>query len=78
MRVVAIDQAIGVKKFVVWLERDLIDWSKPVNVTVNGIKPRGYTPRVLEPDLHLMFEELYRTGDRKMLYLGKIEIEGPG
>ncbi len=76
--VINIDKAIGVRKFVIWLERDLIDWSKPVVVNVNGHKAREYTPRKLEPDLRLMFEELYRTGDRKLLYLGKLEVNGDG
>jgi predicted esterase len=76
--VINIDKAIGVRKFVVWLERDLIDWSKPVVVNVNGRRAREYTPKKLEPDLNLMMEELYRTGDRKMLYLGKLEINGDG
>jgi pimeloyl-ACP methyl ester carboxylesterase len=76
--VINIDRAIGIRKFVIWLDRDLIDWSKPVVVNVNGRRAREYVPKKLEPDLHLMLEELYRTGDRKMLYLGKLEINGDG
>ncbi len=76
--VINIDRAIGIRKFVIWLERDLIDWSKPIRVNVNNAPARGYKPKKLDPDLHLMMEELYRTGDRKMLYLGKLEIDGPG
>lgn len=76
--VVNIDLAIGVRKFVIWLERDLLDWTKPIRVNVNGSPAVGYRPQVLQPDLRLMLEELYRTGDRKMLYFGKIEVPGPG
>ena len=36
---------------------------------------RVYKPRVIKPDLRLMLEELYKTGDRKMLFFGKIEID---
>jgi predicted esterase len=75
---VTITNAIGVRRFVIWLERDLIDWTKPVNVMINGRRPNGYVPKKLEPDLQLMFEQLYESGDRKMLYLGKIEVDGPG
>jgi hypothetical protein len=75
---VAIDQVIGIRKLVVWLERDLIDWEKPVSVTVNGRPPNGFKPRKLDRDLHLMFEQVHRTGDRKMLYMGVIEVDGPG
>lgn len=76
--VVRIDLARGIKKFVIWLERDLIDWTKPLRVEINGNPARNYKPKVMEPDLHVMFEELFRSGDRKMLFLGKVEIEGPG
>jgi hypothetical protein len=75
---VTITNAIGVRRFVIWLERDLIDWTKPVNVMINGRRPNGYVPKKLEPDLQLMFEQIYESGDRKMLYLGKIEVDGPG
>jgi hypothetical protein len=30
---------------------------------------------VVEPDLQLMLEELYRTGDRKMLFFAKFEFK---
>jgi len=73
-----ITQSLGIRKFTIWLERDLVDWTKPVRVTVNGNVPIGYTPKVLTPDLHLMLEELHRTADRKLLFLGKIEVDGPG
>ena len=76
--VIAIDQAIGVNKFTIWLERDLIDWDKPIRITVNSRRPINYRAEILKPDPIVMLEELYRTGDRKMLYLGKIDIQGPG
>jgi hypothetical protein len=75
---VSIDNAIGVRKFIIWIEKDLIDWTKPVQVYINKAPALNYRPKVLEPDLRVLFEELHRTGDRKMLYLGKIEIDGPG
>lgn len=75
---VTITGAIGIRRFVIWLERDLIDWTKPVGVLINGRQPNGFRPKKLEPDIHLMFEQLYQTGDRKMLYLGQIEVDGPG
>lgn len=76
--VINIDQARGIKKFVIWLERDLIDWTKPLRVNINGNAAKDYKPKVMEPDLHVMFEELFRSGDRKMLFLGKVELDGPG
>jgi hypothetical protein len=66
----------GIRKIVIWLERDLIDWNQPVRVNINGSPAIGYRPKKLEPDLNLMFDELYRTGDRKMLFFGKLEFAG--
>ena len=76
--VITITQAIGIRKFVIWLERDLIDWTKPIRININGQLPPHYKPQILKPDLHLMLEELYRTGDRKLLFLGKIEVDWQG
>ena len=76
--VIAITNALGIRRFTIWLERDLIDWTKPVRVTVNGTVPVGYTAKLLKPDLQVMLEEMYRTGDRKMLFLGKLEVNAPG
>ena len=75
---VAISESFGIRKFVIWLERDLIDLTRPVQVTVNGRSPPGYKPTALKPDIRLMLEEVYRSGDRKLLFLGKIEVVGPG
>lgn len=64
----------GVTDIVIWLDRDMIDWSKPVMVT--GTVPRGgYKPKVMKPDLDVMLEELYHRGDRSMLFLNKIELD---
>lgn len=71
-------QVFGIKNVVVWLERDMIDWTRPVKVQINGAAPHGYKASELKPDLPLMFEELYRTGDRKMLFLGKMTFDTPG
>jgi hypothetical protein len=68
---------LGTKTVVVWLERGMIDWTKPVRVTLNGNHPLRYTPKILEPDLELMFEELYRSGDRKNLLFGRLEFITP-
>ena len=67
----------GTKTVVVWLERGMIDWTKPVRVTLNGGNPLKYTPKVLTPDLALTFEELYRSGDRKVLMFGRLEFITP-
>lgn len=68
-------QATGLKNVVIWLERDMIDWTNPVTFQVNGAPQKGFANKKLEPDLNLMFEEIYRTGDRKMLFLGKFTFD---
>ncbi len=71
--IVTIDDVRGIKKVTVWLERDMIDWTKPLKFNIPSAiaAPK---PKIYEPDLQIMFEELYRTGDRKMLFFGRIDI----
>lgn len=64
----------GVTKLTVWLTADLIDWSKPVNVLLKGGNPPGYKPRVLEPNLEVLLEDYFDRGDRRMLFLNKLEF----
>jgi hypothetical protein len=75
--VITIDDVRGIKKITIWLERDMIDWTKPLKFNVQ-YAPKAPAPKVMEPDLQIMFEELFRTGDRKMLFFGKIEIPVSG
>lgn len=70
-------RAFGVRNVVIWLERTMIDWTRPVAVQLNGQTPYGYRAQVMQPDLHLMFETLYATQDRKMLFLGRLEFPVP-
>ena len=66
-------RAEGMKKVTVWLERDMIDWTADVYFKINS--GTGLVrPTKLTPDVPFMLEELYRTGDRKMLYFGKYEF----
>ncbi len=67
----------GTKKITVWLERDMIDWTAPVTFKVDTSSDFA-RPVKLKPDIDLMFEELYRTGDRKMLFFGKFEFKTGG
>lgn len=70
-------KVFGVRNVVIWLERNMIDWTRPVGVILNGQVPYGFRPHVMEPDLHLMFETLYRNQDRKMLFMGRFEFPVP-
>jgi hypothetical protein len=64
----------GLKTITLYLERDMIDWTKPVRVLVNSNQPSGFKPKVIEPSMEFMLEEFVRTGDKKMLFLNKLEF----
>jgi pimeloyl-ACP methyl ester carboxylesterase len=64
----------GVRKLTIWLERDMIDWTKKVSISVPSSKT-PWKPKELTPDPRVMFEHLYETGDRKMLFFGKLDFE---
>jgi pimeloyl-ACP methyl ester carboxylesterase len=64
----------GIAKVSVWLDRELIDWSKPVRVSLNGATPPGYRAKVLDPDLNLMLDDYRDRGDRRNLILGRLEF----
>ncbi|MBX9583283.1 MAG: hypothetical protein K2X87_23525, partial [Gemmataceae bacterium] len=67
-------RAKGVRQVSVWLGKDMIDWSKPVKVLLNGGPPIGWKPRVLEPDMGVLLEDYHKRGDRRMLYLARLEF----
>lgn len=72
---VAIDTA-RVKSVTVWLSSEMIDWTKPVRVQVNGTIPNGF-PRqgkAVEPNLEVLLEDYYDRGDRRQLFLNKIDV----
>lgn len=74
---IVVTDIVGVRKLAIWLEKDMIDWAKPVEFVVPSA-PNVPKKVKMEPDLKLMFEELYRTGDKKMLFFGKVEIKTQG
>lgn len=74
---IVVRDVVGVRKLAIWLERDMIDWEQDVVFDVEGA-PAVPKKAKMVPDLRLMFEELYRTGDKKMLFFGKVEIKHPG
>jgi pimeloyl-ACP methyl ester carboxylesterase len=74
---IVVSNVRGLNRIVVWLEKDMIDWENDVRVTISG-EFGGQKPKKMTPDIHLMFEELYRTGDRKMLFFGKLEFKVGG
>ena len=58
----------------VWLGRDMIDWEKPVVVRLNNATPIGYKPKKLEQDIGVLLEDYRERGDRRMLFLARLEF----
>jgi pimeloyl-ACP methyl ester carboxylesterase len=69
----------GVREIGVWLGRDMIDWTKPVHVSLNRRLPEGWklAGKKLEPELEVLLEDYWQRGDRRMLFLAKLEFHAP-
>jgi pimeloyl-ACP methyl ester carboxylesterase len=64
----------GVKAMTVWFGRDMINWDQRVSVSINGTAPVGYKPKKLEPDYGVLLEDYHDRGDRRILFLAKLEF----
>ena len=57
----------------VWLGRGMIDFDKPVFVSVNfGLKLNGVT---IKPSLETLMEDFFQRGDRQRLYIARIDLK---
>ncbi len=65
----------GTKSVTAWLSRDMIDWSLPVKLTYNGFAPAAFKPKKLEPDIEVLMEDFYQRGDKRTLFLYKIDLK---
>lgn len=66
-----------VNELTIWLSSDMIpNWNEPVRVQINGTVPNGYprVGKVIKPDLEVLLEDYYKRGDRRMLFLNKLEF----
>jgi len=69
----------GVTKLSVWLSQDMIEWTKPVAVNVDGSGARDsagqlWRPKLITPDLDTLLEDYRERGDRRMLFLRRLEF----
>jgi hypothetical protein len=65
----------------IWLSSDLIpDWTRPIRVQINGSIPAAYprVGKVVQPNLEVLLEDYHARGDRRMLFLNKLEFPVPG
>jgi predicted esterase len=63
----------GLKKVSVWLGRDMIDFSKPVTVRINGVTQM--TNRKAEPKLETLLEDFWQRGDRQRLFWARLDFD---
>ncbi|HEY1187839.1 MAG TPA: PHB depolymerase family esterase [Gemmata sp.] len=63
-----------VQRLTVWLSSDMIDWNKPVRVQINTRIADGWGRKTIEPNLDVLLEDYFERGDRRMLFLNKIEL----
>jgi pimeloyl-ACP methyl ester carboxylesterase len=59
----------------VWLARDMVDFTKPVNINVNGVN--RWMNKKIEPSLHTLMEDFYARGDRQRLFFARVDIDRP-
>jgi len=64
----------GVRRVSVWLSRDMIDWTQKVSISIKT-PLEAWKPRILEPDMGVLLEDYYTRGDRRMLYMARLEFE---
>jgi hypothetical protein len=65
----------NLKQVSVWLTRDMIDFTKPLTVRVNG--SIRWNNRRVTPSLVTMLEDLYVRADRQRLYWAKLDFDRP-
>jgi hypothetical protein len=65
-----------VNQLTIWLSSEMIDWTQPVRVRINENTPPKYpfAGKKIEPSLEIMLEDYYNRGDRRMLFLNKLEF----
>jgi pimeloyl-ACP methyl ester carboxylesterase len=63
----------GARQLSFWITPEMMDFSKPLEVFVNGRAVGGM--RTIVPSLETLLEELYQTGDRQRLFVAKVDIK---
>jgi pimeloyl-ACP methyl ester carboxylesterase len=70
-------KCFGIQRFSIWLSHEMIDWTKPVTVNVNGSVAPGWRGKNITPDINVLLEDYRERGDRRMLFLQRLEFNGP-
>jgi hypothetical protein len=69
----------GVRQISIYLGRDMINWSRPVRVSINRNLAPGWKTggKMIEQDINVLMEDYYQRGDRRMLFLARLEFTNP-
>jgi predicted esterase len=65
----------NVQQLTVWLSRDMIDFTRPLTVIINGRKV--LLNRKVAPSVETLLEDLYERGDRQRLFWAKLDFDRP-
>jgi hypothetical protein len=55
----------------------MIDWTKPVRVSMNNQAVYGWKPKVIDPDIEVLLDDYATRGDRRMLFLARLSFKNP-
>lgn len=70
-------KAFGVRAVTVWFGRGMVDYAKPVKVTVNGVQTKPLNNKVA-PEVPVLMEDLYERGDRQRPYFARLDFKVGG
>jgi hypothetical protein len=59
----------------VWLAPEMIDFQKPIKVTINSARVKTSGPSI-DPDITVMLEDVRTRGDRRHPFWAKVEMPG--
>jgi len=66
-------QAKGLRQLTVWLAPNMVDFTKPVRIRVNGSVVGG--ERVVQPNPAVLMEDFFYNGDRQRLFFAKVPLK---
>lgn len=69
-------KAAGFKQLSIWLHSSMVDFEIPVEIRLNPGSPYGQTfKKIVVPSLPVMLEDYFERGDRKNLYMGRVDFD---